>query len=65
MQKNTQKLLTVSELEAFTGRMAPTWRRAIAKGKIPVVRIGRSVRVPFEAVEHLIREDIREWIKNH
>ncbi|MCB0384951.1 MAG: helix-turn-helix domain-containing protein [Bdellovibrionales bacterium] len=62
MQKTTQKLLTVFDLENLTGRKVSTWRKAIAQRKIPVVRIGRSVRVPYEAVQRLIEEGWRDAV---
>ena len=65
MKKTTKKLLTVFELENLTGRKVSTWRKAIAERKIPVVRIGRSVRVPYEFVERLIENGWRDAVENN
>jgi hypothetical protein len=50
-----QQLLTLKDLERFTGRKIATWRRDIRLGRIAIVRIGRQVRVPVEAFEELLR----------
>jgi excisionase family DNA binding protein len=63
MKKISQKLLTVFELENLTGRKVSTWRKAIAERKVPVVRIGRSVRVPSEFVERLIEKGWRDAVE--
>jgi len=63
MQKTTQKLLTVFDLENLTGRKVSTWRKMIAERKIPTVRIGRSVRVPYEAVQKLISDGWRDAVE--
>ncbi len=60
MQKASERLLTVAEAEARTGRKASTWRRDILLRRIPVVRIGRSVRIPIEAIEALIAQGWRD-----
>ena len=56
MKKASEKLLTVFEAEARTGRKASTWRRDILRRKIPYVKIGRSVRIPIEVVDALIAQ---------
>ncbi len=56
MKRTTQRLLTVYELEALTKRKVSTWRKAISQKRVPVVRIGRSVRVPVEFIERMIEE---------
>ena len=56
MTHATTNLLTVFDLERITKRKVSTWRKAIAQGQVPIVRIGRSVRIPAEYVEELIRE---------
>ena len=55
MERSTQRLLTLSECEAQTGRKVSTWRKAIAQRRIPFVRLGRSVRIPQEVVDKLIQ----------
>jgi excisionase family DNA binding protein len=62
MQKTSDQLLTVVEAAARTGRKVSTWRRDILLRRIPYVKIGRSVRIPIEVVERLIREGWRDAI---
>lgn len=51
------KLLTVFEAEALTGRKASTWRRDILEKRIPVVRLGRrQVRIQLSVIQKMIRE---------
>jgi len=59
MQKSTERLLTVTEAEALTGRKASTWRRDILKRRIAYVKIGRQVRIPLEVIEDLIARGYR------
>jgi excisionase family DNA binding protein len=54
-----EKLLSVFEAEAWTGRKASTWRRDIAKGRVGRVKIGRQVRIPFSEVQRLISTGYR------
>lgn len=57
MGTNTShRLLTLIECERLTGRKVSTWRKEIALRRIPHVRIGRSVRIPEEFIEQLIRD---------
>ncbi len=56
MERSTQRLLTLAECEARTGRKVSTWRKAIAQRRIPFVRLGRSVRIPQEVVEEMIQQ---------
>ena len=63
MQKTSDQLLTVFEAAARTGRKVSTWRRDILLRRIPYVKIGRSVRIPAEVVERLIREGWRDAIE--
>lgn len=62
MQKISTQLLTVSEAAARTGRKVSTWRRDILLRRIPYVKLGRSVRIPIEVVDRLIREGWREAV---
>ncbi|MGI9101827.1 MAG: excisionase family DNA-binding protein [Terriglobales bacterium] len=50
------RLLTVPETSAALGIKNPTVRKWIALRRIEFVRVGRSVRIPLETVERLIRE---------
>ena len=56
MDRSTQRLLTLMECEARTGRKVSTWRKDIMHRRIPFVRLGRSVRIPQEVVEALIQQ---------
>jgi excisionase family DNA binding protein len=47
-------LFTVADVAAHLQLSSRTIRRLIAKKKLPVVRIGRAVRVRAEAVEALL-----------
>ena len=60
MNKTSGRLLTVFEAEARTGRKASTWRRDILLRRVAYVKIGRSVRIPEEAVDALIAQGWRE-----
>ena len=62
MVKTSAKLLTVFEAEERTGRKASTWRRDILLRRVPYVKIGRSVRIPVEAIDALIAQGWRDSI---
>lgn len=53
----TRALLSVKEIEERTGVSRFTWRGYIARGDIPVVRIGRRVLVA--------EGDLNEFIEQH
>jgi len=63
MQKASAQLLTVNEAAARTGRKVSTWRRDILLRRIPYVKLGRSVRIPVEVVDRLIRDGWRESVE--
>ena len=55
--KDGDRLLTVFEAEALTGRKASTWRRDILEKRIPVIRLGRrQVRIQLPVIHKMIRE---------
>lgn len=54
MKQMSNRLITVQEAEAMTGRRACTWRKDIRERRIPSVRIGRQIRIPLEAIQELI-----------
>ncbi len=58
----SERLLTVQQAEARTGRKASTWRRDILERKIPYVKIGRSVRIPVEVVDKIIEKGWRDAV---
>jgi len=55
--KDGDRLLTVFEAEALTGRKASTWRRDILEKRIPVIRLGRrQVRIQLSVIQKMIRQ---------
>ena len=56
MERTTKRLLTLMECEMRTGRKVSTWRKAISRREIPFVHLGRSVRIPEEFIEEMIRK---------
>ena len=54
-----EKLLTVVEALAMTGREASTWRRDITERKVASVKLGRLVRIPLSEVHRLISSGYR------
>lgn len=50
------RLITLTELAHRTGTCEQTWRYKIKTGELPVIRIGRSVRVAEAVVDQIIRE---------
>jgi excisionase family DNA binding protein len=53
----TQRLLRVSEVAERLAHREGTIRAWLSEGRLPRVRVGpRSIRIPSEAVEKLIRE---------
>lgn len=58
----SEKLLRAEEVAELLGLRLPTIRRMILERKIPTIKIGRSVRIPREAVEKIIAQGWREPI---
>lgn len=50
------RLLRVAETAARLGVTESAIRKAIFQRRIPVVRIGRAVRIPEDHIEKLIRD---------
>ena len=48
------RLISLAELAVRTSTCESTWRKKIARGELPVIRIGRSVRVDEAIVELLL-----------
>lgn len=59
MKMGSKRLLTLRQAETMTGRKISTWRKDILQKRIAVVKLGRSVRIPIEAIEDLIQEGYR------
>ena len=62
--KNSEKLLSVAEAEAMTGRKAATWRRDILRRRVAYVKLGRQVRIPLSEIERLIEQGWHEPISS-
>ena len=62
MEPEMDKLLTVFQAEAMTGRKAATWRKDILKQRVGFVKIGRQVRIPLKEVRAMIAKGYREPI---
>jgi len=50
-------MLNIKEFAKATGLKEPTCRKIIAKRGIEVVRFGRAIRIPEEAVRRLIAQN--------
>ena len=53
-------LLTVEQVARALNVKSKTVRKWIYLGKLQVVKLGRAVRIPREAVQSLIREGTRD-----
>jgi excisionase family DNA binding protein len=51
-----ENLLTISEVSALLHRSKPSLNRDLAAGRLPCVRLGRSVRFRQADIERLSRE---------
>lgn len=58
------RLITLAELAARTGTCESTWRKKVARGEIPVVRIGRSVRVDEGVVQLIVQCGVKSKATN-
>lgn len=56
----SDKLLRAEEVAELLGLRLPTVRRMILERRVPTVKIGRSVRIPQEAVNRIISDGWRE-----
>ncbi len=50
------ELLSVDRLRRITDESERIWRRRIARGELPIVRLGSNVRIR--------RQDFELWLKN-
>jgi excisionase family DNA binding protein len=50
-------VLTVEEAAAFLGIGRNAAYEAVARGEIPAIRIGRSIRIPRSGLMHLLKID--------
>jgi len=61
--EQTEKLLTLQEAEALTGRRVSTWRRDIWLKRITYVKLGRQIRIPLSEINRLIKSGWREAVQ--
>jgi excisionase family DNA binding protein len=52
-----KQVLTVAETASFFQVSEKTIRRLIERGELPIVRIGRSVRIRQEVIETIVRQN--------
>ena len=52
----TRQLVTPAEAATMLNQKESTIRRRILERRIDIVKVGKSVRIPIEAVEKLIQE---------
>jgi excisionase family DNA binding protein len=57
------RLISLAELATRTSTCESTWRKKIARGEVPVVRIGRAVRVDEEIVKLICSCGIKPTVK--
>ena len=58
--RDGDKLLTLKEAEALTGRKVSTWRRDIFERRIPVIHLGRrQVRLQLSVIQAMVQEGYR------
>lgn len=62
MLTKTERLLTVDEVANRTGLRPSTIRKLIFTRRLTVVKLGRAVRIPVEAVDAMIAKGWREPI---
>ena len=60
--RDPDQLLTLATCAELTARKLSTWRRDVLLKKIPVVRIGRQVRVKRGDLEKMIARSYRPAI---
>lgn len=58
----TEKLLRAEEAADMLSLRVSTIRRMILERQVPTVKIGRSVRIPQEAIEKIITNGWRESV---
>jgi excisionase family DNA binding protein len=53
-----EKLLSFDEAAAITGIKVPTWRAWVARRKVPVVRLGRRLKLRESDLQKLIESSL-------
>jgi excisionase family DNA binding protein len=64
MDRNCTTLLTVKQAANLLALKPATIRRRILERRIDYIKLGRAVRIPLTAVEHLIQAGYREALKS-
>lgn len=49
-----ERLLTIADVEDLISKSETFWRRQVARGALPVVRIGRGVRVKVSDLQRFL-----------
>ena len=57
------QLLTVAELASRSGTSRAAWRKWIAERRVPVVKVGRCVRVRESDFEQFLRRNTRPALR--
>ncbi len=57
-KKTTYRLLKLAEAAEMTNLSVSTWRAWVLRGRIPVVRLGRAVRIRESDVVSLIESGL-------
>jgi hypothetical protein len=58
--ENGDRLLTLQEAEALTGRKVSTWRRDIFERRVPVIHLGRrSIRLQLSTIQAMVKAGYR------
>jgi excisionase family DNA binding protein len=53
-----EKLLSFEEAQTLTGIRIPTWRAWAAKRKVPVVRLGRRIKLRESDLQKFIESNL-------
>jgi hypothetical protein len=53
-ENGLERLLTIADVEDLTSKSETFWRRQVARGALPVVRIGRGVRVKVSDLQRFL-----------
>jgi excisionase family DNA binding protein len=59
----SKRHLSIQTFAAITDSKEPTIRSWIFRGMIPVVRLGRSVRIPIDIAENIISSGLPGKVK--
>ena len=60
-QQEAPRFVTVAEVAEYMRVSKMTVYRMIHSGDIPAIRVGKSFRVPQQAVQQLIEQGMQTW----